>query len=98
MIAIKNCSECLGIVKKREKGVDVQIAIDMVKGAYKNEFDYCILVSGDADFIPALELVKEIGKNPLSSFILSRSYAINLRRQFKSFFIKLENIEFDIIK
>lgn len=41
LIAIKNCSECLGSIKKREKGIDVQIAIDMVKCAYKDEFDYC---------------------------------------------------------
>lgn len=57
-----------------------------------------MLISGDADFIPALNLVKKLGKKPLSSFILSKSYAYHLRQEFQNFFIKRENFEFDIQK
>lgn len=37
-----------------EKGVDVQIAVDIIIGAYENLYDTIILVSSDTDLIPAL--------------------------------------------
>ncbi len=89
---MKNCLDCLWSIEKKEKGVDVKLAIDMIKGAFENEFDFSVLISGDADFIPALELVRALGKLPLSSFILCKSYALNLRNNFKHFFIKTEDI------
>lgn len=45
------------------KGDDIHIAVDMVKGAYENTFDIAILVSGDGDFVPAVEVVQEKGKS-----------------------------------
>src|SRR3990172_13297819 len=58
----------LGIYKQRgvemvEKGVDVMIATDLVSGAVKNLYDTAILVSGDGDFFPAIEAVKDLGKH-----------------------------------
>jgi len=44
------------------KGDDIHIAADMVKGAYENTFDVAILVSGDGDFVPAINIVQEKGK------------------------------------
>ena len=41
-----------------EKGVDVQIAVDMVRGAINNEFDICYLISSDTDLLPAIEEAK----------------------------------------
>src|SRR3989344_8418989 len=37
-----------------EKGVDVQIAVDLLIGAYEDLYDTAILVSSDTDLIPAL--------------------------------------------
>lgn len=37
-----------------EKGVDVRIAIDIVRGALKNEYDNCYIISSDTDIIPAI--------------------------------------------
>ncbi len=45
-----------------EKSIDVQIAVDMVRYAAADYFDVAILVSGDGDFSPAVEAVKEMGK------------------------------------
>lgn len=42
-----------------EKKSDVHLAIDLVGDAHKNKYDTAILVSGDADFIPAIEYVAE---------------------------------------
>jgi len=48
--------------KIREKGVDVQIAIDLVIGAGENKYDTAIIVSSDTDLIPAIKYVKSKGK------------------------------------
>ncbi len=58
----------LGIVKQRgqamvEKGVDVMIAIDLLKCAYEDLYDTAILVSGDGDFYPAVQAVKDLGQH-----------------------------------
>lgn len=38
-----------------EKGVDVRIAIDILRGALKNEYDICYVVSSDMDLVPAIK-------------------------------------------
>ena len=48
--------------KFHEKGVDVQIAVDMVRGAIKNEYDICYLISSDTDLLPAIQTAKDEGK------------------------------------
>ncbi len=58
----------LGIWKQRgstmvEKGVDVMLAVDFVTRAYNDQYDTAIIVSGDADFYPALQAVKDVGKH-----------------------------------
>jgi uncharacterized LabA/DUF88 family protein len=45
---------------KIEKGIDVMIASDMIrKTLVEKECNVCILISGDADFIPAMEIIKD---------------------------------------
>lgn len=45
-----------------EKGVDVQIAVDMLVATYENLCDRIILVSSDTDLAPAIRKVQEKGK------------------------------------
>lgn len=45
-----------------EKGVDVQIAVDICMKAVRNEYDRLIIVSSDTDLVPAIEEVKSLGK------------------------------------
>lgn len=45
-----------------EKGVDIALAVDMLSLGFQNAYDVAILVSGDADFIRAIEVVKYLGK------------------------------------
>jgi uncharacterized LabA/DUF88 family protein len=52
-----------GVVKYSVKEDDIHIAVDMVKFAYNDAYDTAILVSSDGDFVPAIEAVKEKGKN-----------------------------------
>ena len=46
----------------REKGVDVQIAIDLVIDAVENKYDTAIIVSSDTDLIPAIKYIRSKGK------------------------------------
>ena len=46
-----------------EKGVDIAIAVDMVRMAFKNHYDVAILVSSDGDFSIAVDAVKDSGKH-----------------------------------
>ncbi|KKQ86753.1 MAG: hypothetical protein UT11_C0063G0003 [Berkelbacteria bacterium GW2011_GWA2_38_9] len=45
-----------------EKGVDVQIAIDIIEAAYENICDRIILISSDTDLIPAITKAIKKGK------------------------------------
>ncbi|MEI7891419.1 MAG: NYN domain-containing protein [bacterium] len=45
-----------------EKGVDVKMAVDLLVGAYENLYDVAILISSDTDLIPAIQKVKQLGK------------------------------------
>jgi uncharacterized LabA/DUF88 family protein len=45
-----------------EKGVDIQIAISMMRAAVEDKCDVLYLLSRDADFIPAVEFVKSKSK------------------------------------
>jgi len=48
--------------KYHEKGVDVNIAVDMLVATYENLSDRLILVSSDTDLLPAIVKAKEKGK------------------------------------
>jgi len=45
-----------------EKGVDVNIAVDILVAAYENLCDRIVLVSSDTDLLPAIAKAKEQGK------------------------------------
>jgi hypothetical protein len=46
----------------REKGVDVKLAIDLVRLADSPSFDVIVLASHDTDLEPALEMSESFGK------------------------------------
>lgn len=46
-----------------EKGTDVMLATDMVAHAFRHNFDTAILVASDNDYLGALQVVKDVGKN-----------------------------------
>lgn len=45
-----------------EKGVDVQLAVDMISGAYENIYDEALLISSDKDLLPAVRQVRRLNK------------------------------------
>ena len=56
----KQCRRCQSIWNEyEEKMSDVRIATELLRDAFKNEYDTAILISADADLIPPIEAVKE---------------------------------------
>jgi uncharacterized LabA/DUF88 family protein len=43
-----------------EKATDVNIAVEMLKDAYQDEFDVALLVSADSDPVPPIKTVREL--------------------------------------
>ena len=43
--------------RPREKGVDVKLAIDLVRGSLEGSYDVAVLFSRDTDLLPAVEMV-----------------------------------------
>lgn len=48
--------------KFHEKGVDVQMAVDMLVASYENKCDRIILISSDTDLAPPIAKAQEKGK------------------------------------
>lgn len=53
---------------RRQKGVDMQIGIDMIEVARSGFVEYIALAAGDADFAPAVRHVQDMG---LKVFVLA---------------------------
>lgn len=81
-----NLLDSLGKVKKREKGIDVMIAVDLMEYAIDKKSEILIVVSGDADFVPAMELAKKRGAEVFSASVRD-GYSAELRAKFPRFII-----------
>jgi len=68
-----------GIAQRYSKGEDILLASEMVRDAALNRYDIAILLSGDADFIPAVNVVQDLGKPVIvASFHGSLSHTLEL--------------------
>ena len=45
-----------------QKGIDVQMAVDLIYHAFNDNFDLVVICSGDIDLKEAVKLVKNLGK------------------------------------
>lgn len=89
---IEACFLDLSDIKRKEKGIDVWIAIDMIKKSIiDKKCDICILISGDTDFVPAVKLIKQNGKDVLSAFV-PFGYSTELRNSTEYFIIRKETL------
>ena len=95
------CDVCRPIVEEsfldvadhyqKEKGIDVWIAIDIVRESMRDDVDCCVLISGDGDFVPAFSLVGEVGKDVLSCSV-PRGYSNELRQKFPYMILSRESL------
>tara|TARA_Y100000310_G_scaffold298381_1_gene332295 strand:- start:18383 stop:18952 length:570 start_codon:yes stop_codon:yes gene_type:complete len=77
-----------------EKGIDVMIASDMIrKTLVEKECQVCILISGDSDFIPAMQIIKNVNYEVI---VCSPKYGFSneLRQgKFRYLVLKKEDID-----
>ena len=59
-----------GLITYEEKETDVNIAIAMLEGAVRDDYDSAMLISGDGDLRPAVAAVKRVrqGKRVIAAF------------------------------
>ena len=58
----------------QEKGVDVSLAIDMVRATYEKSYEAVIIVSQDWDFGPAVSLAKSIAREQGSELAFESAF------------------------
>jgi uncharacterized LabA/DUF88 family protein len=83
-----------GKVLRVEKGIDVMIATDMTNLCLvKDDCDVCVLISGDADFLPAMRLIKSQKKEVITA-TTSKGYSRDLRAgEFRYFVLKKGDLD-----
>jgi len=60
---IRTCPHCNEPIRRTgEKGIDTGLVTDLIMGAWENSYDTAVLVSADADFIPAVRCIQTKGK------------------------------------
>lgn len=80
----------LADIKRKEKGIDMWIGVDMLNlSVVKKTCDGCVLISGDADFVPALNILKENNIEILTA-MTPMGYSKELIKDFPFFIIKNE--------
>ena len=58
---------------------DIHMAVDMVEGAFNDDFDIAIIVSGDGDFVPAVKAIQKKGK-VMENIYFKKSSSRNLKQ------------------
>ncbi len=81
-----------------QKGVDVQLAVDLVSHAFRDNFDIAVVCSGDIDLLESLKIVKSLGKTVvLMSHPLITARALRKEADFYIDMSKLSDMDLDKI-
>ena len=79
-----------------EKGVDILVAIELLAGAFKNQYDVAIIVSGDGDFADVAREVRGAGKKIFNAFFeAEKSYEL---ARAADGFIPLDRVSWDKLR
>lgn len=73
-----------------QKGVDVQIAVDLVSFAHQNIYDVAVLFSGDIDLLESLRTIKNLGKQ-IIIFSHYKNIAVEMKRE-ADMYINFQNL------
>lgn len=78
----------------KEKGVDVHLAVDLVRHAFENKCRTIVIMTGDADLSYPVEVAKSYGLQTMAIFLpnrfalgishkVSKSFVLNYQKRFK---------------
>lgn len=82
-------------IYRTEKGTDVQLATDLLLLALRGTVDEIILISGDADYCPAVEAASDNGV-PVKCIFWNRSTSDSLKQSCDTF-MPMERIQDQIV-
>ena len=75
-----HCKRCFHKSMRVEKGTDVQLAADLLVGAFYEQYDTAILVSNDTDFIPIVKQVQQLRKRVQNAELADRAPSSRLAK------------------
>jgi uncharacterized LabA/DUF88 family protein len=82
-----------GEIVRVEKGIDVMISSDMVsKTLLEKKCDCCVLITGDSDYVPMMQLIKKLGKEVLTVSVLKGYARELLQGDFRFWIIKKNDL------
>jgi uncharacterized LabA/DUF88 family protein len=74
---IGTCPHCSApLTTAAEKGVDAALVTDLLSLAWQHAYDVAVLVSGDADYIPAVEYVQSQGLKVINAAWPHKGYEL----------------------
>jgi hypothetical protein len=74
---IGTCPHCTApLTSAAEKGVDAALVTDLLSLAWQRAYDVAVLVSGDADYIPAIEYVQSQGLKVINAAWPHKGYEL----------------------
>jgi uncharacterized LabA/DUF88 family protein len=74
---ITKCPHCNNeLIRTVEKGVDTSIAIELFHYALDKNYDKAILISDDADFVPAVEYIHRLGNHIIHAGFKNQAFEI----------------------
>ena len=73
-----------------EKKTDVNIAVEILKSAFQDEFDTAILLSADSDLAPAIEAVKTLFPSKSIGVLIPINWRAELLKQVCDFHMKIK--------
>jgi len=83
-----------GKIIRIEKGIDVMISSDMVsKSLLDKECETCVLVTGDSDFVPVMQLIKKAGREVLTVSVLKGYARELLQGEFRFWILKKPDLD-----
>ena len=69
-------SSTIPVLKREEKGSDVRLALELLHDGFKDHYDAALVVSGDSDIQPAIDMVcQELGKQVIVADPRNRTHA-----------------------
>ena len=83
-----------GKIIRIEKGIDVMVSADMVsKTLVEKECECCVLITGDSDYVPVMQLIKKAGKEVLTASVLKGYARELLQGEFRFWMLKKEDLK-----
>jgi len=74
---IGTCPQCgNSLTSAAEKGVDAALVTDLLSLAWQNAYEVAVLVSGDSDYIPAVEYVQAKGLKVINAAWSSKGFEL----------------------